>query len=169
MQEDVQNYRRRPQRGENDLGKGACARTLSAINSHSLPNPNPSTSILFLPRASYPLLTIGEPQKRVYNPRHVAPHGLFCQNDSRQRFACRVNFADKYIKSWITLRNRRRKTFFRIGARSSAGSRRCPLNAPWPHRRNTLYATSPSDSIVALVANFPLGSRSMSKSVLISE
>src|SRR3972149_10739554 len=52
-----------------------------------------------LPRTSYPLLTIGDPQKRAYNRHHVAPHGLFCQNDSRQRFACRVNFADKYIKS----------------------------------------------------------------------
>ena len=66
------------------------------------PSPQ-STAIRFrirvLPRTFYPLPTIGEPQKRAYNPRHVAPHGLFCQNDSFQRFACRVNFADMYIKS----------------------------------------------------------------------
>ena len=42
-------------------------------------------------------------------------------------------------------------------------------NAAWPHSRSMLYATSPSDSIRALVANFPLGSRSRSRSVLISE
>ena len=37
----------------------------------------------------YPLPSRRTPQNREYNPRHVAPHGLFCQNDSFQRFACR--------------------------------------------------------------------------------
>jgi hypothetical protein len=68
--------------------------------------------------------------------------------------------------SWITLRRRRRRTRLRIGIFWSGGSFRSCRSDSCPLSRNTLYATSPHSSTSPLVANLPLGSRSMSMSVL---
>src|SRR3972149_3134465 len=72
MQGDVENYRRRPQRGENGLAKGACARTLSAINSNSLPHPSPFTNILSAPDDRRSTEACIQPTPR-RSPRAVLP------------------------------------------------------------------------------------------------